>query len=301
MSTKPLNGFRSSTGKSSARWKTTAGSDLENVASQLAGNYDNAGRLKAMKERKMANNTTSIHFGNESINYVSDAQENQLKCFGGSTPAERAAQKERIRAMKAALTTTNFKLGDAVPEYFSVNQLAMAESDKFKGTQRVTMNKDVKEAVKKSSLHFGNEKVSYATMGQESMKYHGNLNNFAKLKENVRLQTEQLRKSNFTLGDEKVRYVTDYKEGYGSLPQESYIIDQATRDNIRYIINDSRSAHFSLGNDVPVYKSCNEEAAESLKGRNVLDDLEKQKERSKKMKAALQTTSIVIGDDEDYM
>ena len=97
-----------------------------------------------MKIRKQANSQTSIHFGNEVIDYISDAQENQLRCQGGATPAERARQKEVIRKMKADLTTTNFCLGDEKIDYTSANGDAMAAAETFKGTQRVAMNKGMK-------------------------------------------------------------------------------------------------------------------------------------------------------------
>ena len=58
----------------------------------------------------------------------------------------------------------------------------MAVADNFRGVKKVSMNSDLKEAVKKSSIHFGNEKVHYESVAHEGMHYRGNENNFTKLK-----------------------------------------------------------------------------------------------------------------------
>jgi hypothetical protein len=49
------------------------------------------------------------------------------------------------------------------------------------------------------------------------MEYHGNKNNFAQLKAEVAEQTATLRKHNFTFGEEKVAYQSDYSSGYSSI------------------------------------------------------------------------------------
>jgi hypothetical protein len=54
----------------SKRWSTTATSALEDVASQLAGNYDRSKTLRELEGRKLANTKTSINFGNEQVLFV---------------------------------------------------------------------------------------------------------------------------------------------------------------------------------------------------------------------------------------
>lgn len=49
----------------SKRWTTTTSSALDETASKLK--YDKAATLKEMRDRKMANNKTSISFGNEQV------------------------------------------------------------------------------------------------------------------------------------------------------------------------------------------------------------------------------------------
>lgn len=201
--------------------------------------------------------------------------------------------------MKAELTTTNFKLGDENPDYLSANQLAMKTAEKFKGTERVAMNVGLKEAVKKSSIHFGNEPVSYTTTAQEGMRYLGNENNFAKLKEEVKDMTATLRKHNFSFGDEKVSYQSDYNSGYGSLPMEAYRVSGDKKAGMRAIIEDSRACHFSLGQDKISYESNTQRGLRSIEGHGV-GDVRKSLQHAAAMKAALQKTSIVIGDDAEY-
>lgn len=221
------------------------------------------------------------------------------RCQGNYTPEERLAQQQRIKSMKAGLTTTNFRLGDEKPSYVSVNRESMAEAEKFRGTERVEMNRGLKEAVKKSSIHFGNEKVEYETVAHEAMRYRGNENDFSKLKEEVTAMTANLRKHNFSFGDEKIVYESDYHRGYGSLPAEAYSMTHTKKKDIRQIIDDSRACHFSLGNDRPQYMSNTHAALKTIEGRSA-NDVSAQIERAKQMKAALQKTSFVIGDDEDY-
>lgn len=199
--------------------------------------------------------------------------------------------------MKAGLTTTNFRLGDEQPLYRSVNQDAMAESERFRGTGKVSMNTDLKEAVKKSSLHFGNEKVHYESVAHEGMHYRGNENNFSKLKEEVQEMTATLRRHNFSFGDEKVEYKSDYTRGYGSLTMDAY--KNNNKAAMKQTVDEMRACHFSLGNDRPVYLSNTHSALQTIEGHGA-NDVSKQLERAKEMKTALQKTSIIIGDDAEY-
>eukprot|EP01038_Epipyxis_sp_PR26KG_P013503 gene13503-18117_t len=282
----------------SKRWQTTTQSSLEDVASKLAGNYDRAGLLKGLEDRKMKNNKTSINFGNEIVNYTSDAKEQQSRGVGGNSVEERMAQAARIKKMKADLTVTNFKLGDEIPTYQSVNQLAMKAAEGFPNEPKVQLNTDLKETVKKSSIHFGNESVDYSTVQQSSMQYLGNQNNFAKLKDEVKQMTATLRKHNFSFGDEKVSYQTDYNAGYSSVPMDAYRIGDRKK-GMRAIIDDSRACHFSLGQDKVNYKSNAQQSMSSIDGFTATD-ASKSVEHAKAMKVALQKTSIVIGDDKEY-
>jgi hypothetical protein len=230
--------------------------------------------------------------------------DNQLRCTGFVTPEERAHQAERIRVMKADLTTTNFRLGDETPHYQSVNHESMAliQRHRDESPSRTNGVPNVKEAVKKSSIHFGNEKINYRTVAHESMEYSGkSIETFDKLKEEVKLMKQTLTKHNFSFGDEKVDYVSDYHRGYSDngIPMEAYSAPREKKQQMRSIIEDSRRCHFQLGNDRPVYESNTHQALRIIEGHSA-SDVSKQLEQAKDMKQALQRTSIVIGDDAEY-
>ena len=84
--------------------------------------------------------------------------------------AERALRAKAIKQMKTELTTTNFRLGDERPEYESICHEAMRASDGFPKS-KIGLNSSLKEAVKKSSLHFGNAAVDYKSVAHEAMEY----------------------------------------------------------------------------------------------------------------------------------
>lgn len=288
----------------SERWQTSLTADLEKVAKQLEGSdyYNTSKRVGSLRDRKLANSKTSISFGNEKINYISDARENQSKGGTVASLEERNAQKQVLKDMKAALTTTNFMLGDEQPQYSSVARDAMAMSDNFKGYKRVVMNAEAKAAVKKSSLHFGNEHVTYSTVSNDATKHlgGGQPGDWQKKKEEIATMTASLRKHNFSFGEEKVNYVSDQTAGYGSVPLDAYSQRAKALPKIRETIEDSRSCHFSLGLDKVVYKSDTHRALETITSCPP-SDIQAGMDRIKAMKTALQRTSIIIGDDEKYM
>jgi len=62
-----MNGGGNRATSPTKRWQTTTGSAMEDVAHQLNGNYDRAGMVKGLNDRKLANTKTSISFGNEKV------------------------------------------------------------------------------------------------------------------------------------------------------------------------------------------------------------------------------------------
>lgn len=255
-----------------------------------------------MKARKIQNSKTSISFGQEKVDYVSDTQYNLNKCIGGSSPAERAAQATRIKQMKKALTTTNFCLGDESVEYLTNNQAAMLNVKKHDTNgAKQAFNGELLEAIKRSSISFGHEPPNYQSIAHEAMAPKGVKNDFAGEKAKVQEMIATLRKHNFTLGDEKVDYTSDYTSGFGSLPIESYFYAGQQRPIIRATINDNRACHFSLGHDPIKYESNTASALNYVASQANGNDVKLNIENAKKMKAALQKTSICIGNDEDFM
>ena len=168
-----------------------------------------------------------------------------------------------------------------------------------KGYRKISMNADLKAAVKKSSLHFGNEQADYKSTMAECMTYREPTNDFASVKAQTELLKKELRKHNFTFGDEKVRYQTDYASGYGAANPEHYKKGDE-RNEIKKQIEEIRKCHFSLGNDNVEYISdmhrCMEVSANAP-----AHDVSAMLERARALKAALQQTTITIGDDSEFM
>ncbi len=219
-------------------------------------------------------------------------------------PAERAAQRAMLKEMKADLSRTNFTLGDDRPDYVSANREAMAKSKEFT-YKKLAMPQDVKNAVKRSSIHFGNEKCNYKTVAAEGYlieqsSFAQAARDFQTKKKEIASMTETLRKHNFSFGEEKIEYVSDQTRGYGSVPVAAYGQRQAALPKIRETIADSRSCHFNLGNDKVLYES---NTHSGFKGGATMGAQEREEghARVKEMKQRLMTTAIVIGDDEKYM
>ena len=105
---------------------------------------------------------------------MSDTRENQNKILGGVSSSERASTLASIKKMKADLTVTNFKLGDESPIYETTTRMAnQAVKDRDLVNSLNSRSSDVKNLIKKSSLHFGNETVDYTSVSKSAMEYKG--------------------------------------------------------------------------------------------------------------------------------
>jgi len=231
---------------------------------------------------------------------VSDSADSQQKILNSSNNAERLEQFLRLKSMKAELTTTNFTLGDEKPRYETVNQSAMVIVESTDTpADRQALNNKLKESIKKSSIHFGQEPVNYTSVAHQAMEYRGNQNSFDKMREDIKEMTTTLRKHNFSFGDETVTYESDYQSGYGKVPLEAYRTAGANKAGMKASIAEARKCHFSLGNDKIKYLSNTHSSMKIGEGHDALE-VAKNIENAKNMKAALQRTSIVIGDDNEY-
>ena len=90
------------------------------------------------------------------------------------------------------------------------------------------------------------------------------------------------------------------KHRYGSVPIDAYRDAGRNRPQIQSTIEESRKCHFSLGLDKVKYMSNTHSALKLIEGHEA-SDVSKSAENAKAMKVALQKTSIVIGDDNEYM
>lgn len=305
---------RSQVKPTSSRWATTmqAAQDeteralADELAETRAKGQEPVDRKAQLRAMKVALQRTSISFGKEKIDYISDTMEKQQQCLVGFSVEERTAQTKRIKDMKAELTQTNFCLGDEIPVYESVNTEAMRFTEKAALLGKVEMNTGLKEAIKKSSIHFGNESGTFKSVAHEGMEYilKGNTNDFSKLKRETKELTSNLRKHNFTFGDEKNEYKSDSHRGYQNYGAEHYRQIGEGKAKAKVIIADTRSAHFTFGSEKIDYISDTHRAMRTIEGTATPEGaaIEKaQKERSRDMKIALTTTSINLGDDEQYL
>jgi hypothetical protein len=62
-----MNTVKNRNASPSKRWQTTMQSALDDVATQLQGNYDRSAMVKDLADRKISNTKTSISFGNEKV------------------------------------------------------------------------------------------------------------------------------------------------------------------------------------------------------------------------------------------
>jgi hypothetical protein len=190
-------------------------------------------RKERLRASKLNSTKGSISFGHESVKYISDCHESQINALKGGSTEGRAAQAKHVKDMKANLTTTNFwyeaccccicmhlailcahllsimfvlpayllfsfpfSLGDEPVDYTSTNResmLKVAVNDA--SDARPALNKALKEAIKKSSLHFGNEPVNYQSVSSEGYVNKGAQGsvNFDKRKSEIKEMTTRLR------------------------------------------------------------------------------------------------------------
>lgn len=286
----------------SKRWQTTTSLAMMETAAALK-NIDRADLVDDSKQRRHNNTKSSINFGNNKIEYVSDMMDNQRRCQVTVDPVERDAQKLRIKMMKADLTATSFSLGTDKPEYESINHLAMAEANNFNvGSARAPsrLGKDLVQQIRNSSISFGNEPTNYNTIAHDAMEYRGNTQNFEKTRKEIQTMKANLRKHNFNFGDDQVDYTSDYKRGYSNVNEENYKLASSNRTAMAAIKQDLRATHWVLGHEKVNYLSDTHEALRSAEGESRAVDVQQNLLRAKQMKQELQKTSYIIGTDDDY-
>lgn len=206
----------------------------------------------------------------------------------------------KSRAMKKALTSTTFKIGDDTRyDYISQNHLAMKDIEKASGAERAAFARDVMAMVKKSSLKFGNEPITYASVASEGYQYKGNPTDFSASREEVRKLTTSLRSHNFNFGDEKVEYESDYQRGFKSFPSEHYTA--RSKDELKSTIENIRKTHFTLGEEGGMeYLSATHKSMRTVEG-HPPEDVAKYAKMAKELRQQLQRTTFTIGDDPEYM
>jgi hypothetical protein len=195
--------------------------------------------------------------------------------------------------MKSDLTATNFHLGG---EEARENTEHVDRYRKW-DMEGVTLHRPKQG----SSVSFGNDKTSYVSNAADAMAYQGNSNDFAKSKEDIEAMKSNLRKANFSLGEEKkLEGITEYEDRYNSPKKMRTYQDLVNeKDKQRKIIEDTRKAHFNLGQDKVVYQTNTQRAQSASAGVSAKENAENAG-LAADIRKKLQVQSIVIGDDPEY-
>jgi hypothetical protein len=204
--------------------------------------------------------------------------------------------------MNLALRRTNFSFGSEPVDYHQTSILP--DPTGHVGEYTGVLNKEVERFIKQSNLYFGNaepEFTSTAHVGMAGGVAGDNLNDFKKTRDLTNKLKKELRTHNFSLGDDKVDYTTDHQRGFQPYTREQ---QQAVRGSLaKEVKADLRKCHFEFGHDEPVWETdvmaSHWKVADQISksGRNPGAD----KDKAKKLKAELQKTSFIIGDDPEYM
>lgn len=281
-----------------ARFRTSLQDAQEQTAALLkaAGPGGISSREEiARKKKEIAK--TSITFGNDTVNYETQAQ---TAVSGGRTPvslAERTRQAAEIKAIKASLMQTNFTLGEDVTQYEPTSRMPAPTNI---AEARGHMSPELAKAIKSSSINFGNHATDYTTVNSEAMAYRGMLTADERAQQKRRQAEMQLRlqKHSFTMGEDKTDYRTNTETAfvrYNTTREE----DAARKGDIQRLTQEIKAAHFSLGHDQVEYQSNTHMAMEhAARAQSSAEPADAQ--RIRQMKLALQKTSFVIGDDPDY-
>lgn len=287
------------------RFTTTTSSSLEEIAEAIRNSDESrAKKVEDLRQRKLYNTSTSICFGNEQVNYETDARMRQKDILKAQNdPIARQRTLDNNKKMKKHLTRTNFNLGDEPVEYQTASTIPHPGQDirHYRGE----LQEEVKEMVKSSHLDFGREPVDYKTVAHDSMEL--TTRHMKEVKGPDRKaqeeRTKALRRSHFTIGEEDGSkmsdYTTDYKNSFyhhGKAYQDQ--IDRG--DGISDMIQDLRSSHWNLGEEKIEYTTQTREEQKKFV-QSSPEEIMSQRKKNADLKLSLQKTSFVIGDDEEYM
>jgi len=292
MTTNPLEEKEKKPGK---RFITTTESGLAHVASKLHEMDSREAIAKDLKDRKLRNTKTNICFGYDRVKYESDAMARQKEC--ANVHVDQPTPQE-LRQLKLGLTKTSFSLGHTPTEYKKTSTLPYPVGD-MKNYQG-QLNTEVKNMIKKSSIYFGSDKVKMQPHSHHSFVKHENTNNnFKKRQEEIKELTKQLRAHNFSFGNSKAIYDTDYRRTFN----RTYDIEDTTEQKKiqKEIVKDLRACHFELGHDKTLWETDYQRQIKGVGNGRTMTEIQAELDNAKQMKAGLQKTNFVLGNEDDYM
>ena len=275
------------------RFETTMARDMERVASRLHEVDDRKTVCEKLRERKLGNTQTSIVFGFDEMNYQTDAQSRQKDILrkqdrGGAIDG---------KAMKKTLTATHFVLGND-----DVKWTTNATQEDPTGRMHEFIGVLNADTTKKSSCYFGSDAMTYRTTAHDSMAMDmdaASKQGTSNMRQQAKKLKAELSGHNFVLGNDMLNYSTTAHDAF-QYESKSALAAQGTL--IKEVKADLRKEHFNFGNEVVHYET---DAQRSMKNGEITKDrLEEMKSDSKAaqdLKIKLLATSVVIGDDPNYM
>lgn len=245
---------------------------------------------RKLSERKLANTATSIVLGSDLPSYESDAASRQKDVL-----LARLGDRVDCTAMKKALTTTHFELGDERLDYGT-------ESTQHDTTGRLSEFTAKSAALdqRKSSCFFGNEDVRYVNAASDAVDSE-RVTAAArddKMRVAARRLKSELSRHSFSLGSENTAYETTARRAFG--------YDEAAFRAARGKLNSAqmtelRREHFELGSVATpvVYETDAWRSGDITPAR--VDEMRRDASNAKELKTKLLATSVVIGDDPDFL
>ena len=217
--------------------------------------------LKDLRDRKLANTSTSINYGFDNIKYESDAMSRQ-KDILKAPPRARAQERAEQKAMKSALTATHFVLGNDAVTYETEQKLALQDTEgKIRDCQGV-LNDEVAAFIKRSSCHFGSdEPVWQSTMHDAQIKVdYSQMGNKSNMRQEAKKLKAELSAHNFAFGNDKLTYQTDSGDCFQWEAESAKGAMGAMAEDVK---KDLRRHHFAFGNDEIKYET---DMQRSMKG-----------------------------------
>uniref|UniRef100_A0A7S1U9R5 Uncharacterized protein n=1 Tax=Phaeomonas parva TaxID=124430 RepID=A0A7S1U9R5_9STRA len=284
------------TGKApTKRFTTTTASGLKLVADRYDEVEPRQVIADRMRERKLANNTTSILFGSDCVDYQTDAMRRQKDILkAGGYDAE---QIRRNREMKKSLTQTNFELGNVPTVYERTMRLPAPSSDLTQYTG--VLNGEVQRFIKKSSLHFGDyegpmESTAHLGMAESAASHAKAVN----MREECSRLKQELQRNNFEFGTgEPTDYTTDYKSGYVDYTGKTGPRAELAKE----VQDDLRKCHYELGTDTIDWTTDTMRQMATVPDHmDQARDPAEDRKRNFAIKQSLQITHYEIGTDREY-
>ncbi|GMH86128.1 hypothetical protein TrVE_jg4447 [Triparma verrucosa] len=298
------------------RYSTTTSSSYQDRFSEMPPRSE---LMKTARDRKMANWTPQIKFGDEKIDYQTDARKEVNSNAFAESVAATLDCRSRAKQMKANLTKTQWQLGvsdTTMADFGPTSRLPDPTGPDF-ASYRGVLDPQIGQKIKKSTAFAGildpSIKINYESVAQAGMKSGSqkgpDQNDFKSVKAHAKKLKQELSGSTFVFGDAERNLTTDYRDGFQYSPVEAKTAKEKLDPEM---LKDLRSAHFTFAPDNGSWEMAdpknryvsdsemnNRKFVADLKGEK--RDVKAEKERNARMKLRLQRNTFQLGTEEEYM